>query len=323
MAATQMVPDQSEIRQRAARISRLRAEQGEDSPRALCEGKHQLSVIGYWRGPAPSGVDCQRPLRVVCANCDYQTVWSCSNHRERACKPCAGRYRRRVRALALAGLAGHPGGYFYFATCTASSFPHRMPSGDFCPCGVEDFDLAKWNASHSSRWNHLRTLLRRAHPGMEFFRAIEPQKRGALHDHVIVWSPSPIAVTELRRLAIQSGFGHSVDLQPAQRHSSQIPEYVSKYVTKGCDSREEIPWYGEIIDYDTGEVTEGLVDRAPYRTWSQSQAWGTTMSAVRAEAAQMALAYVSAEQAPLLALLAAQLGAEPRPDPDESPPLTG
>jgi hypothetical protein len=58
-------------------------------------------------------------------------------------------------------------------------------------------------------------------------------------------------------------------------------------VTKATDARGVVPWWGQIVDYRTGEVTEGLVP-ARYRTWSMSRRWGLTMAAVKAQG----LAYV-------------------------------
>lgn len=163
-----------------------------------------------------------------------------------------------------------------------------MPSGDECPCGVRDFDLAKWNASHSRRWNHFRTVLRReGSDKIEFFRGIEDQKRGALHDHAMVWSPIPLTRKGLKSLALRAGFGHEIKVIRLAPGSRATAEYVSKYVTKATDHRQVVPWWGDKIDYETGEVTEGLVD-ARYRTWSMSRGWGLTMAAVRAEG----LAYI-------------------------------
>ena len=341
MAATPMVPDEIDRRQYAARRlrridarkriqcssdpKRAQALWDEDNPREVefChpDKGHRLRPVGYLRGPRPDGLDCQKPLRVVCSECDYATVWACSNHRESACRPCAGRYRRRVRALASAGMT-KVGGHHYFGTFTAPSDVHRMPSGDVCPCSIEGFDLAEWNTSHSMRWNHLRTLLRREYPELQFFRGVEPQKRGALHDHVMIWSRYEISLQTLRKLAVRAGFGHEVYCPEVRPGSTQCAYYVSKYVTKACDSRSVVPWLGDVVDFDTGEVTEGLVD-ARYRTWSQSRDWGTTMAAVRAEAAQMARSYELRAAAPVEAQFVAAFGAQPVLDPDEIPPPTG
>lgn len=176
-----------------------------------------------------------------------------------------------------------------------------MPSGDWCPCTPEGgVDLARWNASHSARWNRFRTALRRDHPELQFFRGVEVQTRGALHDHAMVWSPRPLAKRRLRELALAAGFGHSVDLAPAPPGSKRAAYYVSKYVSKSTDSRSDVPWWGTTveIDIDTGEVVEheGPVD-GRYRTWSMSREWGMTMAAARAHAR----AFVAAREAEMAA----------------------
>ena len=186
-----------------------------------------------------------------------------------------------------------------------------MPSGDVCPCTpAGGVDLAKWNAGHSLRWNHLRTVMRRElSPELEYFRGVEVQSRGALHDHAMVWSPVPLQRNVLRGMAIRAGFGHSLDLAPAPPGSKRAAYYVAKYVTKATDARESVPWHGQLVDRETGEVTEGLVD-GRYRTWSMSRRWGLTMAAVRAENR----AWVNARDAAMVeqfaGLVLLQLGAE-------------
>lgn len=277
---------------------------------------HRMLVLGYLRGPRPAGVDCERPLRVVCRGCDYTTAWACSGHRESRCRPCSARYRRRVRSVAESGLAaggraepgtaaGLPGRtYLYLLTLTAPGDDvHTYAGGRLvCPCTpAGGVDLASWNASHSGRWNHFRTRLRQAHPSVEFFRGVEVQDRGALHDHALVRSSTPLGVKQLREMAMAAGFGHSVDLAPVVPGSKQCAYYVSKYVTKATDLRDDVPWLGEVVDPETGEVTMAEVP-ARYRTWSMSREWGSTMAAVRAEAA----VYARAKRAALDAAAAAE-----------------
>ncbi len=247
-----------------------------------------MRVVGYLRGPAPAGVECQKPLRWMCDYCRATTVRACRGGRESVCRPCAARYRRRVRAVAHSGMVapGRQGvGFFYLLTVTAPGDSlHRLPNGEECPCtppgGV---DLAEWNASHSRRWNHLRTSLRRDHPGLQFMRGVEVQGRGALHDHAMVWSPTPLKLPAVRARAIAAGFGHSVDLAPCVPGSRKAAYYVSKYVTKATDSRESVPWAADVVDVTTGEVTRKSVP-GRYRTWSMSRDWGIRMADVVAEA---------------------------------------
>ena len=243
-----------------------------------------MRVVGYLRGPRPDGLDCESPLQVVCraheGACGRVAVWRCQGHRESRCRPCAARYRRKVQAVAHSGMH-RPGGYLYLLTLTApGDREHRMPSGDVCPCTpAGGVDLNVWNAGHSARWNRLRTRLRQLHPGLQFFRGVEVQKRGALHHHSMTWSPTPLSVSEVRRLAMLAGYGHAVDLAPCEPGSRKAAYYVSKYVTKACDVRQSVPW----VDLGTGEIVPGR-----YRTWSMSAEWGLTMATVTAQAAEYA-----------------------------------
>lgn len=288
---------------------------GRDPHAVTCcapDTEHRLRPLGYLRGPRPDGLDCDRPLLVVCRGCDYRTAWACSGHRESRCRPCAARYRRRVRSVAESGMR-RPEGFLYLLTLTApGERAHRLPSGDWCACtppgGV---DLAEWNASHSRRWNHFRTLLRREYPDVQFFRGVEVQKRGALHDHSMTHSTVPIDLRVVRRLALRAGFGHSVDLAGCAPGSRKAAYYVSKYVTKATDSRDDVPWADDVVDVRTGEVTRGVVP-GRYRTWSMSREWGDTMAEVRARAAAYASARAAAAEGQALgealAVLAAALG---------------
>lgn len=199
-----------------------------------------------------------------------------------------------------------------------------MPSGDVCPCTpVAGVDLPRWNAGHSARWNHFRTVLRREVPQLEFMRGVEVQDRGALHDHAMVWSPVPLRLQDVRKLAMRCGFGHSVDLAPCPPGSKRAAYYVAKYITKAVDSRGDVPWWGEElhdVDTVTGEMIyrEGLVD-ARYRTWSMSRRWGLTMAAVKADAREYARAKAKAEEDQALDVLVSVLGGEIIAT--ESPPL--
>lgn len=252
---------------------------------------HRFRPSGYALRPAFRPHDCSRPLDVRCRDCDARTLWPCGGHRESSCKACSARYRRRVRSVATSGMtAERAQRYMALATFTAPGrAEHRLPNGERCECtppgGV---DLAEWNSTHSRRWNHLRTLLRREYPDLQFMRGVEVQGRGALHDHAIVYSPAgALDLALVRRLAIRAGFGHSVDLAPCTPGSKRAAYYVSKYVTKACDSRDDVPWLGEVVDRQTGEVTVGLVP-GRYRTWSCSREWGDTMRDVRAVGAAYA-----------------------------------
>jgi hypothetical protein len=176
--------------------------------------------------------------------------------------------------------------------------------------------LADWNPTAGQRWNHLRTLINRR-GRVEFMRVVEVQQRGALHLHVMVWSPVPLDVLAIQRDALAAGFGCVLDLVPldAQRHAY----YVAKYVTKACDSRDEVPWRTDVLDESTGEIRPMHTD-ASYRAWSASREWGLTMRVIRealraraiARAAEVAaLPLVAPEGAPVHDLPLAGLAPAP------------
>jgi hypothetical protein len=181
-------------------------------------------------------------------------------------------------------------GYLYLLTLTApGDRAHTYAGGRLtCRCTPSGgVDLGEWNATHSKRWNHFRTRVKREYEGLQFFRGVEVQKRGALHDHAMVWSPVPLERSWLRQVAMDAGFGHELDLAPCLPGSRKASYYVSKYVTKATDSRDAVPWAADYVDVDTGVVfrAEGP---GRYRTWSQSRQWGATMADVRARAAAYA-----------------------------------
>jgi hypothetical protein len=261
-------------------------------------GSAHVPVVGYLRGPAPRGVPCDQPLSVMCggtrratasrprrviAGCGAQTVWACSGHRSSKCGPCAGRYKRRLSRIAEEGLRLRDGrGFAYMITLTAPGrSEHAMPSGDVCPCTPEGgVELEEWNPTCAARWNRVRGALKRLRPELDYLGSVEVQKRGALHRHVIVWVADPLTVQQVRPLAIAAGFGHEVDVAEAEPGSRRFAYYVSKYVTKSCDQREQVPWRADVADEQSGEVRSMNTD-ATFRTWSQSRGWGMTMREVR------------------------------------------
>nr|CRY96532.1 hypothetical protein [uncultured prokaryote] len=249
------------------------------------DGRHDLFVVGYVRGPREDRLDCFKPLRVVCRStrCDYRTAWACNRHSAANCPTCAQRYKRRLDRVALSGLNKHDGGYLYFLTLTApGDEAHADQNGIDCPCTpAGGIDLGAWNASHSRRWNHFRTSLRQQVPQLEFFRGIEVQHRGALHDHCLVWSPVPITTKSVRVHALRAGFGHSIKHARIVAGSSDEARYVTKYTTKSVDQRTDVPWTVDVVDQVTGEITTEEVD-GRYRTWSMSRGWGTRMADVKA-----------------------------------------
>ena len=157
--------------------------------------------------------------------------------------------------------------------------------------------LGSWNASAGKRWNRLRGDLSALYPGMVFLRAVEVQERGAIHLHVIVWTPTPLVLVEVQRWALVAGFGCVIDFKPAKSGDTRQAAYVSKYVTKATDQRGEVPW--DVLDQETGEVE--AVAEAKFRTWSSSRDWGLTMKALEAgirEAAQRRAARLNESPTP-------------------------
>lgn len=262
-----------------------------------------MRVVGYLRGPRPGRLDCDTPLLAVCRepDCGASTAIRCSNHRESRCKPCALRYRRRLTRVASDGMARHErSGHMGMLTFTAPSPDEHLgwstPGRRGRPrrqCGCFRHmaaGMGLWNASASSRWNHLRTLLAREYPGQQFMKAVEVQDRGALHLHVIHWASTPIDLEVVQALALRAGFGCVLDYAPCAPGSRRAAYYVSKYVTKACDQRSSVPW--DVVNTYTGEVTPVL--EAKYRTWSASRDWGMTMKTLR-EALRLAAARRAAE----------------------------
>jgi hypothetical protein len=250
-------------------------------PGPLCRcASPDLRNRGYVRLGVNHGLDCSQPLLMVCSNCFGVAYWTCKSHRESRCVACSWRYRRLLSRIAEAG--SRSTGFMYLLTLTAPGVAqHVMPSGDVCPCTPDGgVDLGEWNASAAASWNLMRTRLRALNPRLEYLRAVEVQKRGALHLHVIVWCPDPLDKVALREMAIRYGFGHSLDLAAIVPGSRRHAYYVAKYVTKACDVRETVPWASDLVHPGTGEITR-VDGMATYRTWSASHGWGLTMKQCR------------------------------------------
>jgi hypothetical protein len=150
--------------------------------------------------------------------------------------------------------------------------------------------MGAWNADAATCWNRLRTGLARESGGLRFFRAAEVQKRGLLHYHVIVKWAKPVPLHRIHALATDAGFGCVIDLRPIDPGSTWSQHYVSKYVTKSCDDRDEVRW--ERLDYarvdrETGEIP--ITTTPTFRTWSCSRDWGLTMAEIVAAARRAAV----------------------------------
>lgn len=280
---------------------------------------HRWAASGTWDGPTDSG--CSAPVRLTCRDCGESVGARCQTSRASKCRECARSYRGRVAKVGHSGMVTGVRGLFITLTAPGADV-HYLPNGDPCPCtppgGV---DLATWNATAVARWNRLlrdlgraigahtweyveREVLdkysgtydtrryRREVSHLSYFRGTEPQKRGALHFHVMLrrtdGQPLQLRAATLRRLAIKHGFGHSVDVQ---RLEPGHAAYVAKYVAKSADDRSGVRWPSVVTRRrrSTRWPTEGQMEtvavfqkRPGFRTWVASRTWGRSMADVRA-----------------------------------------
>lgn len=249
-----------------------------------------MRVVGTVRPSPSTRLDCEKPLRAVCVPCDHVEFWRCDSY---GCEPCGERKRIRLARLVDNGAAIHlaNGMIGYFLTLTAPgvndhklTFQGKRPANrPECSCHLHGETDGTWNAQESKCWNRLRTALTRDH-SMIFVGAVETQKRGMLHRHVMVFTDDVLTQPEVQALAVAAGYGCMVDLEPV-RSSEKAARYISKYVTKASGDRAVIPW--ETVDEATGELTG---KRATYRLWSSSRRWGVTMKEIRATQAAQARA---------------------------------
>jgi hypothetical protein len=180
-------------------------------------------------------------------------------------------------------------GYFLTLTAPGTKAGHRRwVQGKqrgrrqvVCGCEAHGLSDGMWNAGESANWNRLRTSLARDRD-VTFVGAVETQKRGMLHRHVMVFVDQVLTFDEVQSLALAAGYGCVVDLEPV-RSSEKAARYISKYVTKASGDRAVVPW--ERLDMSTGEL---LGKRATYRLWSSSRKWGVTMKEIRATQAAQA-----------------------------------
>lgn len=158
--------------------------------------------------------------------------------------------------------------------------------------------LGDWNASAGACWNRLRTALARLYPGIQFLRSAEVQKRGAIHYHVILATREPLELLAVQGKALEAGFGCTLDYAPIT-DARRAAYYVSKYVTKSVDSRDDVPWVAPVVDEQTGEIRR-VRTAATFRAWSSSREWGLTMREIRdalaASARLRAAALVSGDE---------------------------
>ncbi len=239
--------------------------------------RKRSEFVGYADGPV-DGVNCERPKRLLTPG--DEIVFSRCRKSDGSCEPCASTYRRNVGRVARSGTLMP--GRTYFLTLTApGDRAHNIRPGVRCECtppgGV---DLRRWNGQAVDRWNDLSRALARAWgvERFEYFKAVEVQKRGALHLHVLIRVDRPVRLSlgKLRALAVHHGYGHAVDWQELDPADPRAASYCAKYVSKSSAERSQVPYVHRL----TGEIGRGR-----WRTWTASRQWGQTMSSLRAEQA--------------------------------------
>jgi hypothetical protein len=239
--------------------------------------------------------NCEHPLAVV----DDATglnlcVVRCKQRRSSRCAGCGERHRRDVARVGRSGWAGWEDVQAFFVTFTAPGQAVLPWDRRYCKhdgsvhcsgtlgCRCEVGALSVWNDSLGMNWTHLMTYIRRALPGtdVQFFKAVEPQSRGALHLHVM-FRLSGVEVQEddfaavLRSQAQRWAFGPKTDVQPVEMSDglqvARTAGYCSKYAAKTADADRRF------VNPETGEVV-----RLRARAWSKSGEWGDTMRGIEA-----------------------------------------
>lgn len=242
---------------------------------------HRMRVVGAVPSGSLTRLDCEHPLRAVCRVCDEVEYWRCDSY---GCGPCGEAKRKRLARLVDNGAAIHlaNGRTGYFLTLTApGSIDHkrwyqgkRPRSRQDCECHRHGESDGSWNAQESACWNRLRTSLTRDRD-VTFCGAVETQRRGMLHRHVLMFVDETVTHDEVQALALAAGYGCVLDLEPV-RSAEKAARYISKYVTKASSDRAVVPW--ERVNEETGEL---VGKRATYRLWSSSRRWGVTMREIK------------------------------------------
>jgi hypothetical protein len=160
---------------------------------------------------------------------------------------------------------------------------HALANGERCPCTPEGgVCVGEFNTFAGQCFNRFMQELRRRYGDIQYARAAEVQQRGALHFHVIMRVPRLAVLLgdfnkrdphcSLRRLVEHHGFGHEIELEPANEWAAW---YCAKYASKSCTDRDTLPW----LDPTTGEISKG---NGRYRPWSASRRWGAMIASIRA-----------------------------------------
>lgn len=263
--------------------------------------------------------------------CGTHMVSTCNSRDEGVCAPCEKRYRGRVRAIARMPMLVAKKGSALLVTLTApgrkrhclthtykdkngkvqpsikcdwdvydrNEIPFGAGSGCVeCKCSenriVFHEDLQVFNSTISRKFNDFITDIRRTFPEFEkvqYFRANEPQKRGALHIHCLMIMKRAVKVDtamseRMTAIAMRLGFGHQLDIKQigfGDLDQVKAARYVAKYVSK-TDAHASVPYYDEAVtfevDKETGEMVMIRIPRRRPRTWSASRHWGVSMKLI-------------------------------------------
>lgn len=267
-----------------------------DGEGCLDGSRHRMRVVGSVPSGKRSRMDCEQPLRAVCRECDAVEFWRCDSY---GCLPCGEVKKKRLARLVDNGAAIHLAngmvGYFLTLTAPGRDAHRRWYQGKRpatrreCDCHEHGETDGSWNSQESAHWNRLRTALTRDRQVI-FCGAVETQKRGMLHRHVLMFVDDVMTHEEVQSLALSAGYGCVLDLEPV-RSAEKAARYIAKYVTKSSGDRATIPW--ERVDYSTGEV---VTKKATYRLWSSSRRWGVTMTEIKSTQAAQARARARAQR---------------------------
>jgi hypothetical protein len=183
-------------------------------------------------------------------------------------------------------------------------------SGKDFGCVVEVEALALWHDDIGIRLSRVFEDVRRAlNPGesavavsqrstrFEYMRTYEPQKRGALHAHMM-GRVEGVGVTDKRFRAVfaeaarRHGFGKQLKIDQVDisnpLHAARAAGYVAKYNTKSADALPDI----RRLNCATGEIRHGGM-----RSWSASRSYGDTMRSVQLRRCQWAMAKAQTDRA--------------------------
>lgn len=284
-----------------------------------------MRLVRGLRGTGTEGVACERPLLMGCDLCGREELWRCDTY---GCALCGETKRRRLQRLIEDGAANHLGKglHAYFITLNApgendhrrwyqGKRPRTRPD---CECHRHGMTKGQWNRQESACWNRLRTAMSRDHSFI-YAGAVETQKRGMLHRHLVVFVDQPLTFADWQERALAAGYGCVGDIQPLAS-PGQVGRYLSKYVTKSSRERPDVPWVTTLVNHETGEVEEVAV-RATFRLWSSARKWGITMRQIRDVARLQAQARARHLEDLLEALAADTSRSAAGPEPTGSPSL--